>query len=79
MMGKDDLHHNSGGALLAAITLSPCALAQELQVGSNAYVDMYFADWHSSRAETAGPVTEYAVFTKGDPLSPQQGRHPPLR
>jgi len=31
---------------------------------------MYFADWHSSRAKTAGPVTEYAVFTKGDPLKP---------
>jgi mannose-6-phosphate isomerase-like protein (cupin superfamily) len=57
-------------ALLAAITLSPLARAQELQVGSNAYVDMYFADWHASKAQTTGPVTEYTVFTKGDPTKP---------
>jgi len=57
-------------ALLGAITLSPLARAQELQVGSNAYVDMYFADWHASRAQTTGPVTEYTVFTKGDPVKP---------
>jgi mannose-6-phosphate isomerase-like protein (cupin superfamily) len=44
--------------------------AQELQVGSNAYVDMYFNDWHASKAQTAGPVTEYTVFTKGDPMKP---------
>lgn len=56
--------------LLAAITLSPLARAQELQVGSNAYVDMYFADWHASKAQTTGPVTEYTVFTKGDPVKP---------
>lgn len=57
-------------ALLAAITLSPLARAQELQVGSNAYVDMYFADWHASKAQTTGSVTEYTVFTKGDPVKP---------
>lgn len=57
-------------ALLGAITLSPLARAQELQVGSNAYVDMYFADWHASRAQPTGPVTEYTVFTKGDPVKP---------
>ena len=57
-------------ALLAATALSPLARAQELQVGSNAYVDMYFADWHSSKAQTRGPLTEYAVFTKGDPVKP---------
>jgi mannose-6-phosphate isomerase-like protein (cupin superfamily) len=56
--------------LLAATTLSSISVAQELQVGSNAYVDMYFADWHSSRAETAGPVTDHAVFTSGDPMKP---------
>jgi mannose-6-phosphate isomerase-like protein (cupin superfamily) len=56
--------------LLAAITLSPLARAQELRVGSNAYVDMYFADWHASKAQTTGPVTEYTVFTKGDPVKP---------
>jgi len=57
-------------ALLAVTALSPLARAQELQVGSNAYVDMYFADWHASRAQTTGPVTEYTVFTKGDPVKP---------
>ncbi len=57
-------------ALLAVTTFSPLARAQELQVGSNAYVDMYFADWHTSKAQTMGPVTEYAVFTKGDPMKP---------
>jgi mannose-6-phosphate isomerase-like protein (cupin superfamily) len=57
-------------ALFAATALSPLADAQELQVGSNAYVDMYFADWHASKAQTTGPVTEYAVFTKGDPMKP---------
>jgi mannose-6-phosphate isomerase-like protein (cupin superfamily) len=59
-----------GAALLAATTLTPLARAQELQVGSNAYVDMYFADWHASKAQTIGPVTEYTVFTKGDPMKP---------
>jgi mannose-6-phosphate isomerase-like protein (cupin superfamily) len=57
-------------ALFAVTALSPLAHAQELQVGSNAYVDMYFADWHASKAQTTGPVTEYTVFTKGDPVRP---------
>ena len=57
-------------ALFAVTALSPLAHAQELQVGSNAYVDMYFADWHASKAQTTGPVTEYTVFTKGDPVKP---------
>ena len=57
-------------AVLLATALSPLAHAQELQVGSNAYVDMYFADWHASKAQTMGPVTEYTVFTKGDPMKP---------
>jgi mannose-6-phosphate isomerase-like protein (cupin superfamily) len=57
-------------AVLLATALSPLAHAQELQVGSNAYVDMYFADWHASKAQTMGPVTEYTVFTKGDPIKP---------
>jgi mannose-6-phosphate isomerase-like protein (cupin superfamily) len=59
-----------GAALLAATTLTPLAHAQELQVGSNAYVDMYFADWHASKPHAMGPVTEYTVFTKGDPMKP---------
>jgi mannose-6-phosphate isomerase-like protein (cupin superfamily) len=57
-------------ALFIATALSPLARAQELQVGSNAYVDMYFGDWHASKAETRGPAAEYAVFTKGDPIKP---------
>jgi mannose-6-phosphate isomerase-like protein (cupin superfamily) len=31
---------------------------------------MYFADWHTSKAQTMGSATEYAVFTKGDPMKP---------
>jgi mannose-6-phosphate isomerase-like protein (cupin superfamily) len=57
-------------AALLATALSPLTHAQELQVGSNAYVDMYFNDWHASKAQTAGPVTEYTVFTKGDSMKP---------
>jgi mannose-6-phosphate isomerase-like protein (cupin superfamily) len=57
-------------AALFAAALSPLVYGQELQVGSNAYVDMYFADWHTSKPETMGPVTEYTVFTKGDPMKP---------
>jgi mannose-6-phosphate isomerase-like protein (cupin superfamily) len=57
-------------ALLAAIALSPVARAQQLEVGSNAYVDMYFGDWHAAKAQTMGPVTEYVVFTRGDPMKP---------
>ena len=57
-------------ALFTATALSPLVNAQELKVGSNAYVDMYFGDWHASKAQTRGPVTEHAVFTKGDPMKP---------
>jgi mannose-6-phosphate isomerase-like protein (cupin superfamily) len=57
-------------AALLATALWPLANGQELQVGSNAYVDMYFADWHGSKPQTVGPVTEYAVFTKGDAMKP---------
>jgi mannose-6-phosphate isomerase-like protein (cupin superfamily) len=55
-------------ALLAAVVPSFLAHAQE--VGSNAYVDLYFGDWHTAKPRTVGPVTEYAVFTKGDPMKP---------
>ena len=59
-------------ALLAAVALAPLAQAQDEQppVGSNAYVDMYFTDWHTTTPQTMGPITEYAVFTKGDPMKP---------
>jgi mannose-6-phosphate isomerase-like protein (cupin superfamily) len=75
MTGKITNHKMTTGkmitaALFAVTALSPRAHGQELQVGSNAYVDMYFADWHASKAQTTGPVTEYTVFTKGDPVKP---------
>ena len=57
-------------ALLAATAFSRLGHAQDLPVGSNAYVDMYLGDWHASKPQTAGQVTEYAVFTKGDPMKP---------
>jgi mannose-6-phosphate isomerase-like protein (cupin superfamily) len=57
-------------ALLATTALLPVSHAQELQVGSNAYVDMYFADWHAAKAQTTGPLSETAIFTKGDPIKP---------
>ena len=58
--------------LLTVTALVPVARAQEqdTRVGSNAYVDMYFGDWHQSPAKTIGPLTEHAVFTKGDPMKP---------
>lgn len=56
--------------LIATFAFPSLALSQELQVGSNAYVDMYFADWHASKGQTTGPVTEYSVFTKGDAMKP---------
>jgi len=70
MIGKMMTAMMIAAALLAASALSPPAHAQELQVGSNAYVDMYFGDWHASKAQTTGPVTEYVVFAKGDPTKP---------
>jgi mannose-6-phosphate isomerase-like protein (cupin superfamily) len=57
------------GAVFVAAVLSPMVQAQD-RVGSNAYVDMYFGDWHASKAETRGPVAEHAVFTKGDAMKP---------
>jgi mannose-6-phosphate isomerase-like protein (cupin superfamily) len=57
-------------AVVLATAVSPLVHGQELQVGSNAYVDMYFNDWHASKGQAAGPVTEYTVFTKGDPMKP---------
>jgi mannose-6-phosphate isomerase-like protein (cupin superfamily) len=56
--------------LFVAAAFSPLAHAQELQVGSNAYVDMYFGDWHAAKPATSGAMTEYTVFSKGDPMKP---------
>jgi mannose-6-phosphate isomerase-like protein (cupin superfamily) len=64
-------------ALFAAATLAPLAQAQDEEqppVGSNAYVDMYFSDWHSATPQTNGPITEYTVFTKGDAMKPTTKR-----
>jgi mannose-6-phosphate isomerase-like protein (cupin superfamily) len=57
-------------ALLAATAFPSLSRAQELQVGSNAYVDLYFADWHTAKAQTVGPLSESAIFSKGDPIKP---------
>jgi mannose-6-phosphate isomerase-like protein (cupin superfamily) len=56
--------------LLVATAFLPLARAQALKVGSNAYVDMYFGDWHTSKAQTQGSVTEHSIFTKGDAMKP---------
>src|SRR5437879_3616872 len=70
MTGKTLTGKMIATSLFAATALSLLVHAQELQVGSNAYVDMYFGDWHASKVQTTGSVTEYAVFTKGDPMKP---------
>jgi mannose-6-phosphate isomerase-like protein (cupin superfamily) len=60
-------------ALFVAAGLTPLAQAQQDEqppVGSNAYVDMYFTDWHTTTPQTKGPITEYTVFTKGDAMKP---------
>lgn len=60
-------------ALFVAATLSTLSQAQQDEqppVGSNAYVDMYFTDWHTTTPQTKGPITEYTVFSKGDPVKP---------
>jgi mannose-6-phosphate isomerase-like protein (cupin superfamily) len=50
--------------------LAPFALAQQT-VGSNAYVDMYFGDWHSATPHTTyGHLVERDILTKGNPFQP---------
>jgi mannose-6-phosphate isomerase-like protein (cupin superfamily) len=56
-------------ALILLAVLSPLAVAQE--VGSNAYVDMYFGDWHASSPRvTHGSLEERDILTRGDPFKP---------
>jgi len=56
-------------ALAVLGVLAPIALAQE--VGSNAYIDMYFSDWRGSRpATTHGALEERKMFTRGEALKP---------
>ncbi len=31
---------------------------------------MYFGDWHAAQPKKTGPLSEYAVFTQGDPMKP---------
>jgi mannose-6-phosphate isomerase-like protein (cupin superfamily) len=63
---------NRSPIALASVFLGlfgPMALAQE--VGSNAYIDMYFGDWHASApAPTNGPLQERRIFVRGDALKP---------
>ena len=50
--------------------LTPFALAQQ-KVGSNAYVDMYFGDWHTAAPHTThGDLAERDMLTPGDPFKP---------
>ncbi len=56
-------------ALVGFAVLSPLTLAQE--VGSNAYVDMFFGDWHASTPHsTLGSLEERDILTRGDGLKP---------
>jgi mannose-6-phosphate isomerase-like protein (cupin superfamily) len=53
--------------VFGALALS--AFAQD--VGSNAYIDMYFNDWHASVPNvTHGALQEYKIFTPGDAMKP---------
>ncbi len=74
MISKTTIRRMMAGNIIAALVFATIALppanAQDLQVGSNAYVDMYFADWHASKPNIKGPLTEYAVFSKGDAMKP---------
>jgi mannose-6-phosphate isomerase-like protein (cupin superfamily) len=56
-------------ALAAFAVLTPMGLAQE--VGSNAYVDMFFGDWHASAPHvTLGSLEERDILTRGNGLKP---------
>ena len=56
-------------ALASLIVLSPLAFAQD--VGSNAYIDMYFGDWRASTPHaTHGSLEERDILTRGDALKP---------
>lgn len=50
--------------------LASCASAQQ-KVGSNAYVDMYFGDWHAAAPRsTQGSLVEHDILTRGDAFKP---------
>ena len=57
-------------ALAALIAASPLGHSQQ-KVGSNAYVDLYFGDWHTSQPHPRhGSLMERDILTKGDALHP---------
>ena len=63
------LNRRIASTLGALAILTPLALAQE--VGSNAYIDMYFGDWHTAAPhKTLGALEERDILTKGDGLKP---------
>ena len=48
-------------------------LAFAQQVGSNAYIDMYFGDWRTSTPRmTHGSLEERAILTRGNAMKPTQ-------
>jgi mannose-6-phosphate isomerase-like protein (cupin superfamily) len=57
-------------ALAVLIAASPLGHSQQ-KVGSNAYVDLYFGDWHTSQPHPRhGSLMERDILTKGDALHP---------
>ena len=58
-------------ALVVSGVLSSIAVAQD--VGSNAYIDMYFNDGHASApVVTHGTLEERNIFARGDALKPTE-------
>lgn len=56
--------------LVLAGLLAPLAFGQQ-KVGSNAYVDLYFGDWHAAAPRTTqGALVEYDILTRGNPFKP---------
>jgi mannose-6-phosphate isomerase-like protein (cupin superfamily) len=56
-------------ALFVSVVLTRSAPAQE--VGSNGYIDLYFADWHASAPHMIhGSLEQRDIFTRGNPLKP---------
>ena len=59
----------TAAALVGLAMFSSLASAQK--VGSNAYIDMYFGDWHESPLRTVfGSLVERDILTRGDAMKP---------
>jgi mannose-6-phosphate isomerase-like protein (cupin superfamily) len=70
LQGESMIRKITVAALFAFIAASPLAYAQQ-KVGSNAYIDMYFGDWHTAKSYTThGSLREHDLLTKGDALHP---------